>query len=270
MLSKLRSNKIVLFEIPTSHGTKSFFIVGFNNVHPVRLDSTIENNLVPWSTGTLSYFLLDLSKSLLLVSSRFLSFLSLINYIGVGALISHWIGRERGGGGVEPSYHTHACRWVDRSSECVAFNDSFLHKCLWIYSASATVLHAAFEQIKLAAASFVCCLASTYRHLLCRRRPAGLAAAGNAAFAGRPAAVECCVDPARSIDRWEAGSEAWGVRRRRRLNMCIVRIAASEFWSARWRTLFCHCIYVQINAMHCMCLYGHEILWLYTRYTQKS
>lgn len=116
MLSKLRSNKKVLFEIPTSHGTKSFFIVGFNNVHPVRLDSTIENNLVPWSTGNLSYFLLDLSKSLLLVSYRFLSFLSLINYIGVGALISHWIGREGGGGLNLAIRHMHVDESIDRAS----------------------------------------------------------------------------------------------------------------------------------------------------------
>ena len=59
----LRSNKKYL-EVPVPHGTKSFLIVGSNNIHPAQLDSTIGNDLVPCGTDISRYFLLlDQSKS---------------------------------------------------------------------------------------------------------------------------------------------------------------------------------------------------------------
>ena len=42
----LRSNKKYL-EVPVPHGTKSFSIVESNNAHPIQLDPTIGNDLVP-------------------------------------------------------------------------------------------------------------------------------------------------------------------------------------------------------------------------------
>ncbi len=51
----LRSNEKYL-EVPVPHGTKSFTIVGSNNVHPAQLDPTIGNDLVQWGTGTSRYF----------------------------------------------------------------------------------------------------------------------------------------------------------------------------------------------------------------------
>lgn len=58
----LRSSK-KYFKMPVPHGAKSFSNFGSNKIGWALVDSTIENDLAPWCTGTFRYFLLDRGKS---------------------------------------------------------------------------------------------------------------------------------------------------------------------------------------------------------------